>query len=305
MRNASFGRRVVFWAVREAGTIADMQRFAVFAISFLFILAPAAHAGSGLVLPDLSAAVDAIDAVQSDQSREDLSKAFDASDELFPAVVAESDSAIDDQRDHRTDGLLIIRIGTKEIALRDVPIKEWFAPYVRDLAELGLVSGYRDASGLPTGEYGPADPVTLEQVAKVAVLASAIDASTCPLPPKNLSASGSWSASYVACAEKGEWAVYSDPAADLRLPATREQVVMTVLQAFKREFDIDTASLTFTDVEKTSAYAPAIAKAATDGVVSGYTDQNGNLTGTFGPTNNVTRAEFAKIISIALQLYAK
>ena len=80
---------------------------------------------------------------------------------------------------------------------------------------------------------------------------------------------------------------------------------MTMLQAFKKEFDVDTTSLTFSDVEKTSAYAPAIAKAATDGIVSGYTDGEGNLTGLFGPKNNVTRAEFAKIVSIVLQLYAK
>ena len=111
------------------------------------------------------------------------------------------------------------------------------------------------------------------------------------------------SAPYVACAERGEWAVFSAPAADLRRPATREEVVMTILQAFKRELDVDTASLAFTDVEKTGAYAPAIAKASVDGVVSGYTDANGNLTGTFGPKNNVTRAEFSKIVSIALQLY--
>lgn len=78
---------------------------------------------------------------------------------------------------------------------------------------------------------------------------------------------------------------------------------MTILQANNREFDIDTASLTFSDVEKTGAYAPAIAKAATDGVVSGYTDGAGNLTGLFGPTNNVTRAEFSKIVSITLQIY--
>ena len=80
---------------------------------------------------------------------------------------------------------------------------------------------------------------------------------------------------------------------------------MTVLQSFRKEFDVDTASLSFTDVEKTSAYAPAIAKAATDGIVSGYTDAEGNLTGSFGPKNNVTRAEFSKIVSIVLQRYTR
>lgn len=282
----------------------SMHRVLPCALAALCMAAGSAHAASGWTVPDLSAAERALGDVEKDQAMQDASASFDASEELFPAVETGTDSAIDEQRDERTDGLLIIRIGVKDVVLRDVPTKEWFAPYVRDLAELGLVSGYRDAQGMPTGLYGPADPVTLEQVAKVAVLASGVDATACPVPPKNLSSSGSWAASYVACAEKGEWAAFSDPAADLRRPATREEVVMTILQAFKRELDIDTASLTFTDVEKTGPYAPAIAKASVDGVVSGYTDANGNLTGLFGPTNNVTRAEFAKIVSIALQLYA-
>ncbi len=279
-------------------------RLAVLASSLL-LSAPFAHAASGLVLPDLSEAFTILGELDADQRREDASRAFDESAELFPAVVVESDSTIDDQRDERTAEFLVIRVGAKEVVLRDVPLKEWFAPYVRDLAELQLVSGYRDAEGNPTGTYGPADPVTLEQVAKVAVLAAGIDATACRVPPLNLSASGAWSAQYVGCAEQREWAVFSDPASDLKRPATREEVVMTILQAFKREFDVDTASLTFTDVEKTSAYAPAIAKAATDGVVSGYTDGEGNLTGTFGPKNAVTRAEFAKIVSVSLQLYGK
>jgi hypothetical protein len=277
-------------------------RFVVLASLFLLSV-PAAHAASGLVLPDLSGVFTILGDLSADQGRDDASRGFDESQELFPAVEVVSDSAIGDQRDERTAEFLVIRVGAKEVVLRDVPLKEWFAPYVRDLAELQLVSGYRDAAGIPTGTYGPADAVTLEQVAKVAVLAAGIDATSCRVPPANVSASGSWSAQYVGCAEQREWAVFADPVADLKHPATREEVVMTMLQAFEREFDVETASLTFSDVEKTGAYAPAIAKAAMDGVVSGYTDGEGNLTGTFGPKNNVTRAEFAKIVSVSLQLY--
>ncbi len=283
----------------------SMHRVFSGALAALCMVCPLAHAASGITLPDLSAAQRAVDDLGSDLARDEASASFYEDQELFPVVETQADSAIEEQRDGRTAEFLTIRVGAKDVTLRDVPTKEWFAPYVRDIAELGLVSGYRDALGMPTGQFGPADPVTLEQVAKVAVLASGVDATACPLPPANLSASGAWSASYVSCAERAQWAVFSDPAADLRRPATREEVVMTMLQAFKREFDVDTASLTFADVEKTSAFAPAIAKAATDGIVSGYTDREGNLTGLFGPKNDVTRAEFSKIVSIVLQLYAK
>lgn len=283
-----------------------MHRIAAAAASALLSLAPAAHAASGIVLPSLDDASDTVDMTVEDQVRQDASEAFYTSPELFPEVETGGDgSTIDDLRDERTEGFLTIRVGTANVTLRDVPLSTWFAPYVRSIAELKLVSGYRDAAGMPTGEFGPADPVTLEQMAKVAVLAAGIDPAACAVPPRNLTASGAWSASFVACAEARAWAAYSDPATDLRRPATRQEVVMTVLQAFEREFDVDTASLTFTDVEKTGAFAPAIAKAAADGVVSGYTDDEGNLTGLFGPTNDVTRAEFSKIVSVALQLYAK
>ncbi len=276
-----------------------MHNRATIALVSVFAFAPLAQAASGVLLPDPAPALDALKGIEADQDRQDESLWFQESAELFPLIGEEEESP----GEERTDGLLIIRIGTKNVTLRDVPLKEWFAPYVRDLAELGLVSGYRDAAGMPTGAYGPADPVTLEQVAKVAVLAAGIDAGACPVPPHNLSASGAWSASYVSCAEAKGWAVFSDAAADLKRSATREEVVMTILQAFNREFDIPTESITFTDVEKTGMYAPAIAKAANDGIVSGYTDAQGKPTGEFGPTNNVTRAEFAKIVSISLQLY--
>lgn len=288
-----------------AATMDAMQRTAAVMVSLSLFVSSSAHAASGIVLPDFDPLDAVMDDTLSEQDRQDASASFDESVELFPEVDTESDGTIGDQRDERTADFLTIRIGRTDVVLRDVPVKEWFAPYVRDLAELQLVSGYRDAQGLPTGLYGPADPVTLEQMAKVAVLAGGIDAGACRVPPLNLSASGAWSASYVGCAEQRGWAVYSDPSADLRLPATREQVVMTILQAFDKDMNVDAATLTFTDVEKTGVYAPAIAKAAADGVVSGYTDANGNLTGQFGPTNNVTRAEFAKIVSIAMQLYAK
>ncbi len=293
VRNASLG---CYDAVR-------MPRLLL--ILTLLSVTGSASAASGVVLPDFSGVDAALGAMADDQGRQDEGILFDESDELFPAVESGDDSSIDDVRDDRTADFLVIRVGAKDVTLRDVPLKEWFAPYVRAIAELQLVSGYRDAEGVPTGLFGPADPVTLEQMAKVVVLSAGIDATSCALPPKNLSASGSWSASYVSCAEARGWAVYSDAAADLRRPAMREEVVMTVLQAFQREFDVDPSTLAFTDVEKTGAYAPAIAKAAADGVVSGYTDASGRLTGEFGPTKNVTRAEFAKIMTIALQLYAR
>lgn len=254
---------------------------------------PISHAASGLTLPDLSSIESLVQLLLDEQTRQDADRAFDDSTELFPLTGQSTENP-----DYVT-----MRIGAARIVLQDVPLREWFAPYVRNIAELGLVSGYRDAQNVPTGFFGPADPVTLEQMVKVVVLGAGIDPASCGLPPANLSASGAWSASFVRCAEARQWAVYADASTDVRRPATREEVVMTVLQAFGREFSADTGAMAFSDVEQTGAFAPAIAQAAKDGVVSGYADAHGEPTGLFGPTNNVTRAEFSKIVSIALQLY--
>jgi hypothetical protein len=50
----------------------------------------------------------------------------------------------------------------------DVSDEAWYAPYVTSLAEWGIVSGYRDASGNTTGQFGPGNSVTVAEVLKMA-----------------------------------------------------------------------------------------------------------------------------------------
>ncbi|MBU1911611.1 S-layer homology domain-containing protein, partial [Patescibacteria group bacterium] len=40
-----------------------------------------------------------------------------------------------------------------------------------------------------------------------------------------------------------------------------------------------------------------------DGLVSGFADEDGNLTGLFGPSDPVTRAEIAKIVGMGMRIY--
>jgi hypothetical protein len=48
-----------------------------------------------------------------------------------------------------------------------------------------------------------------------------------------------------------------------------------------------------------------IERAAADGVVSGYADDQGNLIGKFGPTDRVNRAAMAKILVTSFQTYRR
>ncbi|UPA23120.1 S-layer homology domain-containing protein [Candidatus Peribacteria bacterium] len=242
-----------------------------------------------------------------EQNAQDADAIFQNSKELFPDLSHlqdEPSSVLDEKRDERTAGLLTIDVYGITVTLADVPIKEWFAPYIRAIAEKGLVSGYRDAAGTPTGRFGPADNVTIEQMAKVVVSAIGVSPSDCLKPTVNATASGSWSAPYFSCAEERQWPVYGDGSVDAHRYATRAEVVTTLLQAYSTAPDTGTG-VVFTDVSPTMQYGSYITQAKLDGIISGYTDINGEATGLFGPTDPVTRAEFAKIVTLAMQVYGE
>ena len=119
---------------------------------------------------------------------------------------------------------------------------------------------------------------------------------------KNISAADRWSEKYVRCAEYNKWAIFSEGTVDVTRPATRTEVVVTVLQAFGARISPRSGSV-FEDVTTATPYAAAIETAAGKGIVSGYSDENGTPTGLFGPDDLVNRAEIAKIFSLAFQVY--
>jgi hypothetical protein len=203
--------------------------------------------------------------------------------------------------DPALQGVVTFRLGGVPYPLKDVPLTAWFAPYVGDMADRGIVTGYRDANGIPTGYFRPEQGVTLEELAKMAAIAAGLG-QACGVP-KNPLAQQSWSAGVIACAEQHGLAVYADGTADITRKATRAEVVMTVLQAFGAPLRDLTGPSPFTDVTPSTLFSSAIYTATQDGVVSGYTDALGKSQGIFGPENPVNRAEASKMISLAIQAY--
>jgi hypothetical protein len=197
-----------------------------------------------------------------------------------------------------------IKIEGVPVDLTDVAKDTWFAPYVRSAAEEGIVSGYRGEDGRPLGLYGPADNVTIEQIAKIALMASGADQSSCGTAMRNAGAAGRWSEEFIRCAEHLQWSVFSDGSVDPLRPATRAEVVVTMLQAFKVEIR-STDAIPFTDVDSSTEFRSAITTAYEDHIVGGYTDAEGNAMGKFGPTDSVNRAETAKIVVLAGEIYGQ
>ncbi|OGJ57678.1 hypothetical protein A2881_04205 [Candidatus Peribacteria bacterium RIFCSPHIGHO2_01_FULL_55_13] len=270
-----------------------------------------------VVLPVLAIAADSLEYLidDADRLKEELDRmeteqawdASDAADMESADLIPDPGLATEDAGragEALKEGMYVrIKIDGVPVDLTDVPKDIWFAPYVRSAADAGIVSGYRGENGLPLGLYGPADPVTIEQVAKIAFLASGAPLSDCGSELLNVAVEERWSEEYFRCAEKLQWAVFSDGTVDPLRPATRDEVVVTMLQAFKVMIR-DSEATPFTDLDS-SEFRAAIVTAYEDHVIGGYTDAEGNSTGKFGPEDSVNRAEVAKIVVLAMDVYGE
>ncbi len=272
-------------------------------LSFVLLPVTPVTAASGTTLTaEASASLSAgVSSLQNEEASQQREEERESRSDLLPL----SGTGTVTRREQGADPFLIVAVEGLDTSFRDVPREAWFAPFVRDILERGWMSGYRDDNGELLGQFGPGDSVTLEQLAKVAVEMSGRDASSCaaeagPLLAK--SAAGTWAEPYVRCAESLGWAVYSDGGESLRSPALRREVVVTILQAFGVEASPATGKV-FTDVAANIPFASFIERAAADGVVGGYTDTSGNLTGRFGPSDAVNRAALAKILLTASAKY--
>ncbi|MBT4120314.1 MAG: S-layer homology domain-containing protein [Candidatus Peribacter sp.] len=237
------------------------------------------------------------DEMQMQHQQEDA--LLDDSADLFPGLEDEDEEVVISDEEEK---FLTIQVRGLPVELWDVPLEEWFAPFVEKAAQLNLISGYGDDEGNPTGEFGPADFVTVEQLAKMAVVAAGIDIYNCGDSMLNKSAAGRWSQKYIQCAEHHNWAVFSDGSIKVHKPARRAEVAVTVIQAFSVRVSPVSGSI-FEDVGRSTPYGNAIETLSKNGVVSGYTGSNGNPTGYFGPSDPVNRAETAKIFSLSSQTY--
>jgi hypothetical protein len=88
-----------------------------------------------------------------------------------------------------------------------------------------------------------------------------------------------------------------DPARQLQ----RQEAAKLIVESAGLVADLPEVA-SFTDVPKTLWSFESVETAKANGVVNGYSDSNGALTGKFGPTDTVTRAQFAKMVVEAFDL---
>jgi hypothetical protein len=183
---------------------------------------------------------------------------------------------------------------------RDVADADWFNPYVASLSEWGIVSGFKDDRGRPTGEYRPGNEVTIAEVLKMAMEAAQVDESQCLNTPLHPQALNHWATNYVACAESlGVRMLDPRLPADLNRSAKRAEVLTIMHDTFSDE--VLPLYSSFSDTQG-HRFEADIAYANLYGTVSGDTNSDGVEVGTFRPDDAINRAETAKIIYGRLKL---
>ncbi|MEK7590631.1 MAG: S-layer homology domain-containing protein [Patescibacteria group bacterium] len=201
------------------------------------------------------------------------------------------------------DDSIGVSIGGETVFFTDVPQSAWYATYIFDAAKTGIISGYNDESGQPLGRFGPENPVTIAEIAKIAHKLAGINERGAGRP-ENAAAENQWYASYIASAERLDWLLFQDTALELNRPATRGEVIVTLLQALDLPLEWPKGDL-FSDVHRRTTYAAAIETAARAEIVAGSLPEGSAGLPQFRPTAPINRAEIAKIVTILMEVREK
>lgn len=191
---------------------------------------------------------------------------------------------------------IVGRIDGEIITFTDVPDNQWYTPYVAKAIKSSLLAGYTKSTGETTNTFGPEDTVNVAQLSKVAHLLAGIDTSAIRTAPLNMQARGTWFANYFSSAEDLRWLLFTNLTENPSRAATRAEVIGTLLQALKRP-PIWPRGDVFADVKVHTKYAAAIEMAAKDGLL--------DTTKPFRPNDPIDRAELAKVLVTALEIYGQ
>ena len=198
-------------------------------------------------------------------------------------------------------GIQVI-INGQSISFADVSQSAWFAAYVHDAAEAGIVNGYKDRNGKLTGKFGPENNVTMAEVLKIAEESAGYDA----VAYGGVVDSGvkHWASAYVSVAKAEKFTILENPYR-LDRPATRAEVASMFTSAFLVSIPATPSGTTFHDVQLSTKFAVSVEALARDGVISGDTDVKGQPTGMYRPTDSINRAEVVKIAMNARAKYGE
>lgn len=181
----------------------------------------------------------------------------------------------------------------KSADFNDLSKTAWYYDYVMCLADRGVVQGYGN-----TGEFRPTNLVTREHAAKMIALAAELNYADKKADFPDVDAEGEFSPYIAALVEKGEIQGFPDGSFKPQDKIKRSHVAKIIQAAFGLELsaeEVDITDLTSQD----AGLAEAIRILASNYVVKGFGHSN-----LFKPDDDITRAELAKMLCIAIAVSA-
>ena len=179
----------------------------------------------------------------------------------------------------------------------DVPSDAWYAEYVNELSERGVVNGRTE------GKFEPEAPVTRAEFVKLAAGIAGADVSRYSVSAFDDVSANAWYAPYVAwAAETGIVTGCSDAEFCPDREISRQDMAVILCRLAEKSGDVlksDNPPLTFADAAEIAPYAEdAVAAMQKAGVISGRGGQK------FAPRENATRAEACKmLVTLAEQIF--
>lgn len=179
----------------------------------------------------------------------------------------------------------------------DVPSDAWYAEYVNELSERGIVNGRTE------GKFEPEAPVTRAEFVKLAAGIAGADVSRYSVSAFDDVSANAWYAPYVAwAAETGIVTGCSDAEFCPDREISRQDMAVILCRLAEKSGDVlksDNPPLTFADAAEIAPYAEdAVAAMQKAGVISGRGGQK------FAPRENATRAEACKmLVTLAEQIF--
>ena len=169
----------------------------------------------------------------------------------------------------------------------DVPPGFWAYDAIESLYDQGIVKGY------PNGTYKPNDNLSREHAAKMIVLGAGLNYAGKTAAFRDVSPYSEFSPYIAALADDGAVTGYPDGTFRPKASVNRAQLAKILVEAF--DLTLGPKSVTFKDMP-TDGSEVYIRILASNGIAGGYPD------GTFDPYGLATRAQFAVILTAAMDV---
>jgi hypothetical protein len=193
------------------------------------------------------------------------------------------------------------------IPFLDTPYDKWYTESVSYFKRLGIISGYKDKDGNPTGYFHPEEEVTVAEFLKIALNAFGMGEKLHYAPAvywdkeevNNLTSDGNdnhWALKFFKIAKFLKTRLVSEPDFNLSRVIRRKEVagLLKDLVASKFPEEMVDAKMNncFTDIDVNDKYSTDICYFKQFGYLNGYED------GTYKPDAGINRAEAASIIRL-------